>query len=479
MRIWLTLLTLLILAPAASAATVTMRDEVERDGGQTYVYGAIAFTAAAGEANAVELAYDERDVVIRDASAPLSGDARCTNVDAHTVRCSGATLDGINELRVELGDQADRASTPADRGPAHIVLRGGAGDDVLDGLWATLEGGDGNDLLTGGAGTEHLDGGPGDDTLEGHGEYDYLDGGTGDDTLRGGDGHDLLFGGGVVGDGAQAGADRLDGGPGNDSLDDQDGLGGGAIGPDTLTGGEGRDVVFSYVLRRDPVTVDLTRPYGQGQAGENDALTGIEDVYGGLGDDTLIGDGGPNRLEGDRGQDVLRGGGGDDHLVSGVRPTVRRPNAAASAYGPDRVDGGAGDDRIDTLATLESEVTCGEGRDHVILPAFSPDRAPSSAGPLVSQSCELLSMGAVTVVPAPAVGARAFTFRVRAARCCRRRLELQTLQRRPRRLASAPLRRPAVRLRVPRARGHAARGLRAKITGAAPNRFVWRFRSGF
>ena len=479
-RLLLSLLMLAAAAPAAPAATVQMRDEVEREGGTTYVYGVVSLTAAAGEVNRVSVDHrpGDRAVVISDPGAALTGDARCANVDAHTVLCDGRALSGITEVLAELGDMDDTATATGDDRLPYLAIRGGDGNDVLAGRWATLDGGDGNDALRGDAGAEVLHGGAGDDLLEGHDGGDYAHGGAGDDIIRGGEGHDVLLGGTTISGVEPAGTDRLEGGPGNDTLDDQDGLGRYAPGADVLVGGGGTDAVHSYVLRRAAVTVDLSRPGGHGEAGENDTIAGIENAAGGSGDDMLLGDDGPNRLDGDRGRDTLRGNGGNDVLVSEVNPRESRQNAMASAYGPDRVSGDAGDDVVETLATLESVIACGEGRDAVRLASASTDGARSSLGPLVSRTCERLRMGRVRIDPFPtAITRDAFVFEVPAADCCRHRIELQTVQRRPTPLDSATLR-SSVRLTVGRTAARRGATVRAKITRAGRNRFVWRMRTG-
>ena len=58
-----------------------------------------------------------------------------------------------------------------------------------------IEGGDGDDILTGSVGTDTLVGGAGDDVLKSGRGKDTLDGGEGDDTLRGGMDDDVLYGG--------------------------------------------------------------------------------------------------------------------------------------------------------------------------------------------------------------------------------------------------------------------------------------------
>jgi hypothetical protein len=101
-------------------------------------------------------------------------------------------------------------------GVTHVVMNGGAGNDVLDAsrlddvtvefdggsgndslisgsAGGVLRGGDGNDTLEGGSGDDTLEGGAGDDRLMGSGGNDLLDGGTGDDTISGGTNNDSFF----------------------------------------------------------------------------------------------------------------------------------------------------------------------------------------------------------------------------------------------------------------------------------------------
>lgn len=79
------------------------------------------------------------------------------------------------------------------------------------------------------------------------------DGGLGDDEINSGDGDDVLRGG-----------------PGDDVLD----------------GAFGRDVV-DYGDHTDGVVVDLSSPDPAGSAGERDTLSGVERVWGGIGDDRI------------------------------------------------------------------------------------------------------------------------------------------------------------------------------------------------
>ncbi|MBC7908353.1 MAG: M10 family metallopeptidase C-terminal domain-containing protein [Rhodospirillaceae bacterium] len=196
----------------------------------------------------------------------------------------------------------------------------------------TLLGDDNDNVMRGGSGLDLLGGGLGDDILDGGKDGAYA-------TWAGEDGAvsvDLAAGSAVEWDGGQdilitvvgaigtdfndtmrgdAGANRLEGGKGDDTLS---GRGGGDIlvggaGADVLQGGGGRDTVdYSGA---GPVRVSLVSGEALDSSGAIDRLSGIEDIIGSLGQDTISGDGGANRLVGGVGADTLRGGGGADTFV--------------------------------------------------------------------------------------------------------------------------------------------------------------------
>lgn len=73
-------------------------------------------------------------------------------------------------------------------------INGGAGDDAISGLQGndTIYGGVGNDTLNGDQGGDSIFGGSGNDTLNGGNGNDTLTGGAGDDQLTGGNGDDTF-----------------------------------------------------------------------------------------------------------------------------------------------------------------------------------------------------------------------------------------------------------------------------------------------
>lgn len=111
------------------------------------------------------------------------------------------------------------------------VIDGGIGDDVLTGTDSldTIKGYGGNDTVFGAAGNDEIDGGEGDDTLYGNDEDQTI---GGDDTIYGASGSDNLLGG--------DGADGLHGDDGNDWIWDGS-LRDSSV--DTITGGAGDDKV--------------------------------------------------------------------------------------------------------------------------------------------------------------------------------------------------------------------------------------------
>lgn len=286
------------------------------------------------------------------------------------------------------------------------LLHGRAGDDHLWGHGGNdrLAGGAGNDILLGGAGMDRLNGGEGNDcaswsgsasavsidltlavqrggeaegdrlesiegligsryrdTLIGDDGANQLSGGGGGDLLDGGRGNDAVLGGG--------GADTLDGGKGNSTLD-------GGAGNDRLVIGRGNDLLIGgagsdwvVVTEKWALRLDLANAAPQDTLGYGlDQLSGIENLCGGQGADTLLGDavanrliggagddslcgrGGADRLWGDAGNDTLLGGAGRDRLFAGTGQ-----NLLSGGFGADRFHFGGGRDRITDFSAAEGD----------------------------------------------------------------------------------------------------------------------------
>ena len=160
----------------------------------------------------------------------------------------------------------------------------------------------------GGAGADSFLGGSENDTAYGFAGDDILQGEGGDDVLVGHDGNDTLNGG--------AGDDWLVGGAGKDQMN----------------GMEGIDWV-SYEDAVSKVTVDLTLSWQDTGGGGTDRMVGVENLYGSIYSDSLLGDAGANTLSGQLGDDILNGRAGNDVLNGGA--------------GWDWLVGGLGNDTLD------------------------------------------------------------------------------------------------------------------------------------
>lgn len=168
------------------------------------------------------------------------------------------------------------------------------------------------------------------------------------ETITGTDASEAIF--------ARGGADTVNAGGGDDEID-------GGDGGDVISGGPGTDVVL--YSGSTPVDVTLDALANDGRAGEGDnVLSDVEDVYGGSGDDRLVGNDAPNTIDGADGADRITGGGGTDVLI-----------------------GGPGDDTLDARDGAIDRVDCGDGKDTAIIDKID----------LVAADCEIVSKPIETI----------------------------------------------------------------------------------
>jgi hypothetical protein len=156
-------------------------------------------------------------------------------------------------------------------GPQTILdVEAGPGDDTIipepgpsfPNSGVAVFGDEGNDTLVALPNSESiLDGGDGNDTLTGGGLHDFMIAFGGNDRLIGGGGADSMYGG--------RGRDFLDGGPGRDLVD-------GERGPDRVFAGPGRDRIFSIDHQRERIGCGAGRD--RAWADRGDRLRGCERV---------------------------------------------------------------------------------------------------------------------------------------------------------------------------------------------------------
>jgi Ca2+-binding RTX toxin-like protein len=282
----------------------------------------------------------------------------------------GANLNGDDDVDVRSA------------GVDEYALTGRAGDDSLKatgGLTGQplarrvrIFGGDGNDSLAGGAGTDTIYGdadgssgtpaGAGNDIIAGNAQVDTLHGQGGNDQISGGDNLDRIVGGpGNDVENGGAGGDQFDGGAGPD-------------GADVISGGPGADII-EFKTRSQPIRVTLdnvandgadTSVPADGVADEGDNIKADIEIFtmgpgndylqantaaanaagaqktveGGAGNDFIsVGNGAANQLTGGPGNDEIRGGSEEDDIG-------RLEASAADLAGDDVLRGGGEDDTI-------------------------------------------------------------------------------------------------------------------------------------
>jgi Ca2+-binding RTX toxin-like protein len=183
-------------------------------------------------------------------------------------------------------------------------------------------------------------------------EQMLLYGGTGNDTLRGGGTNDSLYGEG-----------------GNDVLE-------GRNGNDVLSGGADWDKA-DYASATADLEIRLDDLANDTGVGTDNAMSDIENVTGGSGDDVIFGNAAPNYIEGAGGDDELYGAGGNDILDGGVAYFTQTSNNGgndslfggtendilyASDLGNCWLSGGTGNDSLYGFAGVDT-LNAGSGND--------------------------------------------------------------------------------------------------------------------
>src|SRR5918996_1515854 len=292
------------------------------------------------------------------AAFPAAASAATVVVAAPNITVTG---DGTDET-ITIADDGQFitvdgvATTAAADNTFDLTLNAGAGNDtivvntaLLRGI--TINGEDGNDVITGSPDDDILNGGAGNDTLNGDAGDDRISGNTGADTMNGDAGNDVMVWN--PGDGS----DVMNGGAGGDDAE----LNGGNnpenfaatpvagrvrfervspapftldVGPDTerlvLNANGGDDTMVS-----DPATPTAMLLNGGTGIDTMSSGAGADFLNGGDDNDSLTGGPGIDRIVGDRGNDTMLGRAGDDTMVWN------------NGDGSDKMDGEAGLDAIE------------------------------------------------------------------------------------------------------------------------------------
>ena len=267
-------------------------------------------------------------------------------------------------IKVDVGADGsfedDGSSTVANT--TRIVVNAGGGDDVvtmneamgaLPG--ATMNGDEGNDMLTGGSGGDDLSGSSGDDTMLSKGGLDTLIGGSGADTMTGGDSDDSASG--------DEGDDTFIWNPGDD---DDTSVGGAGVDVQVVNGGGGAEVFSlsrnaSIGVRFDRVSPAPFQIDGQGlermrlfAGGGDDTFTAGNDLAGLL--EALevdMGAGGAQSVDGSDVTDIVTGGPGADTINTQEGADTLRWTVG---QGSDSVDLGSGADELAFTGSAGADV---------------------------------------------------------------------------------------------------------------------------
>jgi Ca2+-binding RTX toxin-like protein len=396
--------------------TVGAADEIHAGSGDDYVFAQIgddivwgddgADTIAGGKDNDVVFGGRGNDRIAGDTYSQLVGGMT-------TVPTGDDYLDG-GEGNDDIN--GDAGADTLIGGAGHDVLRGNNGLVGAD-FQSTTSADDGDDYLSGGAGTDTLAGDARDDTLYGgddddhlfgdsnqtpiafHGN-DYLDGGSGNDYLRGYSGNDTLLGG--------LGADQILGEVGDDYIDGGEPSASGTQPRDTVSGGDGDDIIFNAYYQMGDAGDDHLRNGGEMWGGDGDDViadggkmlggngadslfasvmgslmfgdagadllagaVGADQLSGGDDNDTIDGNTGNDRAWGDAGDDMVIGGSGDDQLQGGAGNDALHGDAGDDLVlgqdGDDTLAGGSGKDYLLGGAGNDTYVVAVTGDDDVIL----------------------------------------------------------------------------------------------------------------
>ena len=314
----------------AAAVKNTVGTAIEAIGAQSILVATAG--SVIGQVNALELqgasnsVYNQGTITAGSGKAIIGGSGADTIINTGTINFATSAT---GTVLIDLGDGADFYDGIKGIATGGLIRLGSGNDTAFGGAQA--------ETFSGGSGSNFIDGGGGIDTID-YAEATVgvsvnLSGESGQwagnsDTLAnienvtGSNHNDTIVG--------SSGNNILKGGDGDDTLE-------GGYGDDRLEGGAGRNTArYSSFL---DARVDLSITVAQSTGGYGrDTLLDIDNLEGGSGADTFIGNGENNRLVGNAGNDTLTGGGGNDTLDGGSGQDMAVFSGASGEYTITRVD---------------------------------------------------------------------------------------------------------------------------------------------
>src|SRR5262245_21800 len=156
------------------------------------------FVTAGAENNDISITYSSGALLFTDKNTTVTAGKYCSPVTQQSVSCpdlpeggvyaftAGGTAKVTSKVQESLyadGSQTEKAAFTSLYGPATLI--GGAGNDVLTGGLKddNIQGRGGNDTMTASLGADTFDGGDGDDTFIADPSADVYTGGPGTDTM--------------------------------------------------------------------------------------------------------------------------------------------------------------------------------------------------------------------------------------------------------------------------------------------------------
>ncbi|WP_158595912.1 beta strand repeat-containing protein [Oleomonas cavernae] len=294
-------------------------DTINGDDGDDYFYVNAASEFVAGEvynggAGVDQLQFAALDPLVDLSVATVSGmEGLYSNTTE--LRMSTATFTGftnyISTYEIRLLDGGTANLTGLVYMGISVLHLSDAGNTLnygaLTNYSVAVQGGSGNDTVTGGYNNDVIHGNGGDDTLTGGAAGDQLYGEAGNDTINGGADGDYMSGG--------AGNDTYFVDSGLDNVDDQ---------------GDGTDLVNTTLGYTLPVDIENLTLLGTGGfSGFGNALNNL--IIGNSGANSLYGLDGNDILDGGTGNDTLRGGHGDDiYILDNAGDVVNEAGASGN-----------------------------------------------------------------------------------------------------------------------------------------------------